>query len=230
MVSRVCEQCGEAFEVRHASDPKRFCSRTCKGFASRGVERPELWKRETVTCVVCGKDFERGGHFVKGQARRPRKQTTCSEECGRRIRYRHGRVCNELSPTEAAYLAGVWDSDGNFILHGRYDASDSLAFRVQIGVTKAITIDWIVEKTGLGYRQHVGRKNPSHADIYHWQVNGDGAESFIRQIMPYLVLKRPRAELGIEFQERLRIPALKADRSWQTEYRDRMRELNKRGR
>jgi hypothetical protein len=60
-------------------------------------------------------------------------------------------------------------------------------------------------------------------------VNADGAESVLRQALPYFVTKRPQAELAISFQERLRDPALKADRSWQLEALARMKRLNRRG-
>jgi len=223
VITNVCETCGKEFEVDRPNKAKkrRFCSLKCYGSTRQ--------KREIATCAVCGTEFERGGHFVKGSGRKVAGQTLCSNECARRARYRHGRLCKELAPTEAAYLAGVWDSDGAFILHGRYDGSDTVAFRCAIGVTKAAIIEWLVEKAGIGTRYFHRTANPKHADRYDWWVNGDGAESFARQLLPYLVLKRPQAELGIEFQERLRDPALKADRIWQQEYRERMRDMNKRG-
>lgn len=86
------------------------------------------------------------------------------------------------------------------------------------------------ERAGVGNVVLVKRGNPKHAHIYSWWVNGDGAQSLAQQLLPYLVLKRPQAELGIEFQERLKTPALKADRTWQQEYRERMQAMNKRGR
>lgn len=230
MVSRACAICGALFEVKYPSSERRYCDRKeCRGASRRGQSRPSLWRRETVACVVCGKEFERGGHFVKGGTRKSGRQVTCSAECARRSRYRHGRTCNVLSVEQAAYLAGLWDADGSFVIHGRYDGSESLGFRAQIGVTKSIIIDWVAEATGLGYRALRRRSNPKHAQVYNWLVNGDGAETFTRQLIPYLILKKPQAELGVEFQERLRTPALKADRAWQAEYRDRMREMNRRG-
>ncbi|MGD9724734.1 MAG: hypothetical protein AB7U76_26150 [Pirellulales bacterium] len=217
----VCQQCGKKFDADKRT--RKFCSEAC--FATSRE------KRETVACVVCGTEFERGGRYVAGQPRRPKGQITCSLECSRRVRYRHGRLCNDLTPLEAAYLAGLWDADGSFIIHGLYRGnSDALSYRAQIAVTKPIIIDWVVATTGIGTRATRNRTNEKHALVYHWQVNGDGAESFTRQLIPYLVLKRPQAELGVEFQERLRDRALKADRTWQEEYRVRMTAMNRRGR
>jgi hypothetical protein len=46
---------------------------------------------------------------------------------------------------------------------------------------------------------------------------------------PYLIIKREQADLALATQERLRHPAFKADRTWQEEWRQRMKQLNARG-
>jgi hypothetical protein len=63
----------------------------------------------------------------------------------------------------------------------------------------------------------------------YWHCNADAAYSVLQQIRPFLKIKGEQADLAIETQERLRVPGLKADRSWQNEYRLRMKELNRRG-
>jgi hypothetical protein len=44
-----------------------------------------------------------------------------------------------------------------------------------------------------------------------------------------LIVKKQQATLALDFMERIRVPAMKADRTWQLEYRERMKALNKRG-
>lgn len=51
----------------------------------------------------------------------------------------------------------------------------------------------------------------------------------LRQLQPYMFTKRAQCDLAITFQERLRTPALKADRTWQREALEEMRTLNRRG-
>lgn len=180
---------------------------------------------EVKQCVVCGGSFE-----VGGRGRPKRAQRFCSNLCSGRARYRTGRTANTLTDAEAAYIAGFIDADGSFIIHGRYDGSDSLAFRVSAGGTKASVFHWMAGVTGVGVVSKARRsQNPRHRDYYQWHANGDAAVSLARQLAPYLVLKREQCELGIAFQERLRTPALKADRAWQQEWRLRMRDLNARG-
>jgi hypothetical protein len=231
MIARACEQCGNDFQVKYPSDPKRFCNRACKANASKGEQRPWLWKRGTFQCVVCGAEFERGGRYQAGQTRKPKGQAVCSEECARRARYRHGRISSQLTPEQAAYIAGFVDADGSFIIHGRYDGTDSLSFRVQAGGTKPAVFEWFKEITGIGTISKARRStgNPKWRDYYDWHLNGDAAVSITEQLIPYLILKKAQAELGVDFQKRLRIPALKADRTWQQECRSRMAQLNKKG-
>lgn len=62
-----------------------------------------------------------------------------------------------------------------------------------------------------------------------YQSNSEAAESILQQVRPYLRIKHEQADICLDAQERLRNPALKADRSWQYEYRDRVRALNQRG-
>ena len=175
-------------------------------------------------CVVCGTPFVTGGRLGKAS------KEFCSWACRRAARYRRGAQCAELSPMDAAYLAGFWDADGTFILHGRGGTSNSVSFRVHAGGTRPDVIQWIREVTGIGTVARRTPKNPNAHDVWVWTVNGDAAETFARQIVPYLRLKKERAELGIAFQERLRDRKLKADRGWQMEWMERLREMNRKGR
>lgn len=70
---------------------------------------------------------------------------------------------------------------------------------------------------------------PEVSEAYFWHCNSDAALSVITQIRPYLVIKTVQADLAIDTQKRLRVPALKADRTWQQEHRLQMKELNRRG-
>lgn len=225
-VACVCQKCGVRFEVEGWAVKQgrgKYCSQQCAYADRTGKARPVLLKRISKACVVCGGEFETGGRAGRLD------KAFCSRECQRRGRYRTGRACSELLPLDASYLAGFWDGEGSFILHGTGSTSGAIAFRVVAVASKPQVIEWIAQVTGIGRVQTWDAKNPKWAPRWTWTVNGDGAESFTRQLLPYLKLKREQAELGVAFQERLRDPALKADRSWQAEWRQRMRDLNRRG-
>lgn len=110
---------------------------------------------------------------------------------------------------------------------------DAVAMRITATNTHRPTLDHIRGLTGIGWVNWRALKHLSAPDRHKlsgfWIVNGDGAESVLRQILPYLVTKKRQAELAITFQEQLRTPALKADRTWQMDYMTRMQALNRRG-
>lgn len=225
LVVRICQNCGEPFDIEEWAIRQgrgKYCSQICSQ-ADRHGPRLAGRKRIIKQCVVCGKDFETGGRAGDVNKR------FCGMECQRLGRYRSGRVCNELDPMDASYLAGFWDGEGCFIIHGRNNNGGSISFRVAAVGTKEVVIRWIQEVTGIGTIVHRPSTNAKWAQRWEWWVNGDGAESFARQMLPYLKLKPEQAALGIAFQERLRDPKFKADRSWQEEWRLRMREMNRRG-
>ena len=222
----VCQCCGKNFELEAwavKAGRGKYCSPACSYASREGKPRPSMQKRVTKACVVCGTEFETGGRAGKSD------KAFCSTECRRKGRYRTGRTCAELAPLDAAYLAGFWDGEGSFMLHGRNGPNSSISFRVVAVASKPQVIEWIVNVTGIGRVQVWDAKNPKWAPRWTWTVNGDGAESFTRQLLPYLKLKREQAELGVQFQERLRDPSMKADRAWQEDWRQRMRNLNQRG-
>jgi hypothetical protein len=104
-----------------------------------------------------------------------------------------------------------------------------------IGVAQALKrrkiLDWLAEVTGVGIFLHEGplRRSPTHDAGMSWRCNAEAAESFLKQVLPYLKLKNAQAEMATQFQERLRDPKLKADRTWQKEWYERMKALNRRG-
>lgn len=226
MQTCTCAQCGKAFELPAwavKAGRGTYCSRVCYGASRIGRKRPDLLRRVTKACVVCGKEFETGGRAGSIA------KEMCSLDCQQLARYRRGKKCAELAPLDAAYLAGFWDGEGSFMIHGRNNQGGSISFRAAAIGTKEMVIRWIKEVTGVGTVVFQPTTNPKWADRWVWWVNGDGAESFTRQLLPYLKLKQEQAQLGADFQERLRDPKLKADRTWQQEWRERMQAMNRRG-
>ena len=223
MVRRECKNCGERFEIPQwmaRANRGIYCGTDCFHQSTRGIPKLSLRRRVLKICPVCKREFETGGRAGS------KAKTLCSMECQRRSRYRHGRTCNQLTASDAAYLAGFWDADGSFFLHGPKEGS--ISFRVSVVGTKALVIKWVRDVTGLGTLVLAKRSNPRWAPVWRWWANGESAESLTRQLMPYLRLKRRQAEIGIAFMERIRDPALKADRQWQEEWRVEMKTLNQR--
>lgn len=132
-----------------------------------------------------------------------------------------------MSAVDAAYLAGFIDGEGTVMLIRR--ANSSVGLLLTIANTKRPVMDWVTTTTGVGRTFSRGPRNPKHAEAFWWQASGDAARSVLVQLLPNLRIKHEQATMAVEFQDRLRTPAVKADRTWQEEWRLRMKELNRRG-
>jgi hypothetical protein len=118
------------------------------------------------------------------------------------------------------------DGEGSVLLYKRRDV---VAMKIVATNTDKPLLDWLSEVTGVGAVTAHRAEGERNRATFMWYCNADAAESVLRQIRPYLRIKAVQADLALETQARLRDPALKADRTWQEEYRQRMKSLNARG-
>lgn len=177
------------------------------------------------SCPTCKQDFETCPPGHKSRYYPAYKQVFCSRDCAFKSRYRRGQTCAELPAHVAAYIAGFLDGEGSVILYRR---RDKVAMRVGFANTNKPILDWIAQVTDCGgFATKEG--NGAHKRGYILQFNADAAASLLRQIRPYLHIKATQADLALDFQERLKDPALNSDRTWQYEYQEHMRSMNRRG-
>ena len=143
-----------------------------------------------------------------------------------------------LSETVLAYMAGMIDADGSIYLRMRNGAG-TLHIRLQVANTDETIMDWL--KLHFAGRRYAPRRKQAehHKPLHLWHLNGAGAYQALKLIAPYMVIKRPRAELAIEaWEQRTPIPREEGRRVKGTPdniiemrrgYVDRMRTLNKKG-
>lgn len=175
----------------------------------------------------CGSVF-----LVGGAGNRKRSSRFCSVECRNAAKYNSPKTwALQMSSTEAAYLAGIVDGEGHVSIYGGYGKKDPHAYRAHLGVvnTSMELLEWCTTTTGLGGIAVQRRESDTKKATWHWLVVSEAACQVLIQIEPYLVIKADRARLVIDFQTRLRQPALKADRTWQHEAVAAVRALNARG-
>lgn len=220
-----CEHCGQTFTRKPWEITKgreKYCSQACFHAAQVGQKRDTGFVPEERPCVACGTLFK-----VGGRGNHERDVLYCSAKCARAARYRRPHIkARQLSEPEAAYLAGIVDGEGSIMLFMRRDV---VAMRLAVANSKWALHEWVLARTACGGIFDQRAATTVNAQSWIWHCDGEQAESVLRQIRPYLVLKQSQADLAIETQERLRDPALKADRSWHDEYRQRMKALNLRG-
>lgn len=140
-----------------------------------------------------------------------------------------------LSNEELAYIAGIIDGEGYIgLAKQKYTEpthGDGFCYvlNVGVGMTEGVISDWLYTEFGgvLSYRNHKGNCRSS----WDWRVKGSVAAEFLEKILPYLIVKKEKAELGLHFQSR-RIPGKRTEngRVADNEDYETMRELNRRGR
>jgi hypothetical protein len=114
---------------------------------------------------------------------------------------------NELTETEKAYLAGLVDGEGCISITKNKPARRSLNpnYYVQTFVvnTDERVIRYCQETTGVGSVTFfpISKKKPKHKDQWTWCLRSASTVDFLKQILPYMIVKKRQAELLIEFYE-----------------------------
>lgn len=133
----------------------------------------------------------------------------------------------QLSPTELAYFAGLFDGEGCVRIHG----SRTTGYGIETSVT--ITYAPVLEKArdNFGGSIAVVRMRVDHwKQQYSWAIGSKNAYEFLKSILPYLDEKRPQAALAIEYYERfgnLTNHRSRYEKAEQEKYYKRLQELKK---
>lgn len=111
-----------------------------------------------------------------------------------------GSVIGHLSEIEKAYLAGIIDGEGCIMLQRRTHRGVNkpiYALYVSIGNTSPSLKQWLDERIPTKTYNHIlSSKNPKHREGYNWILAGNRQVMvFLREIMPYLVIKKEQAQL-----------------------------------
>ena len=117
-----------------------------------------------------------------------------------------------LSPTEAAYIAGIIDGEGciefkwtNRIRRDRKGTPTyrTLIVRLEVPQVDKRLIDWLMEITKEGTRD-IKRypKNPTYQDQHRWRVGYHGVYRVLKQVYSYLVIKQQKAKLIIDHYDK----------------------------
>lgn len=102
---------------------------------------------------------------------------------------------------ELAYLAGVIDSDGYITVHrSMRNGKAYCAARIGIAGTRRQPHDLAASLWG-GKISIYAPKNPRHRSQFQWCRTGDVAASAIKQVQPYLRVKREQARIALQVQE-----------------------------
>ena len=112
-----------------------------------------------------------------------------------------GRLCRELSPVEAAYIAGLFDGEGAVMITQRLRPHKRQAtpnYSVYVGVTNTNkeVLDWLERVTRFGRVYTSTKASGKRRTAYRWQANGLWQTGrFLEQLYPFLRIKKKRVHL-----------------------------------
>lgn len=113
-----------------------------------------------------------------------------------------------MSTTEAAYLAGLIDGEGGIGIYDRRPtrpASSRPTIILSVAGTCTAMHKWVVNVTAVGTTSLAGPEPGSvssqgiraNRQCYSWRVTSTAAYEILRQIAPYMIEKRVRAERAL---------------------------------
>lgn len=108
-----------------------------------------------------------------------------------------------MKKTDLAYVAGIIDGEG--CIHIANCGSNKYKYgRVfRLGISLASTDEWLPNWLKFAFGGYVYSKPirpPSKKSQWEWRLGDVKAMDFLRLIYPYLKLKKPQAEVAINFQ------------------------------
>lgn len=128
---------------------------------------------------------------------------------------------------EIAYLAGLIDGEGciGFRLEKRKDRTNSyLRIILTITMTNFEVLSEVHKQCG-GYLGKYIDKRPQNRQQWRWAVGDKTAIAVLKQISPYLIVKKNQAKLAIAFD----LLGISYDAELNLTFKNKMHELNKRG-
>lgn len=181
-----CAYCGESqVSPDYEAFRRRFCSRKCFHAAggSGGPGKKEPAKKE---CPKCGDVFLTGG-----QGRPAHYQKYCSRGCQNAASGGQPRP-RQLTELETAWLAGLFDGEGSIVFaKGRKQRSVTISMHnTCYPLLKRVEE---ITKTGRVFDHSKYRTSPKHSDVWVWQCYGQNARILLRQMLPWLIVKKDRA-------------------------------------
>lgn len=106
---------------------------------------------------------------------------------------------------DIAYTAGIIDDEGCIRLkkHWRKLEDGRRRYSLGVGVTVGNNSEWLVNWLKFHYGGSVYIADRQRVNLYwHWQIETRQALEFLELILPYLKIKRPQAEIAIQFGRR----------------------------
>lgn len=113
-----------------------------------------------------------------------------------------------MKKTDLAYTAGIIDGEGCIHISRQWDKRYKGCYKYSLSVSVASTDEWLCKWLHFawgGSVHYATKNNPKWRPSWVWQLSSKQACKFLKTILPYLRIKRPQAEIAIEFQSRQQV-------------------------
>ena len=102
-----------------------------------------------------------------------------------------------------AYVAGIIDGEGCISIRRQPTTRTKIGFTYIMAVTVGNTNEWLIcfLKQQFGGCICFDKKTGNRKDAWRWELKCGRAVTFLELISPYLQLKKPNAEIAIQFQK-----------------------------
>lgn len=142
-----------------------------------------------------------------------------------------------MNDTDLAYIAGFVDGEGYIGITKASRTNEPYGFTtycLKVIVTNTNNEILILLKDNFNGNIYPVTVHEIHKPIYKWFVNAGQALQFIKSIYPYLRIKKPQADIAIEYSENITFrPSFRTSKSeleLRESYYQKMKILNQRGR
>jgi len=111
-----------------------------------------------------------------------------------------------MNKNDWTYLAGFIDGEGNIGIdkYSKYGKAINYAIKVAISNTNRPILNWIQDYYG-GYISTLKRKRPNYKECYQLTVRHLRANRMLKDIEPYLKIKREIAQIAMRVEKRCQV-------------------------
>lgn len=115
-------------------------------------------------------------------------------------------VNQQVTESELGWLGGIIDGEGSIGINGRENNRINLVANLQLSNSSPLMIQKVIEimdKLGVKHyiqTHHLSYVNPNHQDVYKIIIGRQSQlKLFLETIIPYLLVKKPQAELVLRY-------------------------------
>lgn len=155
------------------------------------------------------------------------------------MKWKRNLKINPLSLKQRAYIAGYVDGEGCITLSKKKDPEMRLGYcfrpHVHVANTHHKSLLIMQRWTGLGNLCHVREETDrNRKERWQWQMWSQQARQLLESILPFLIVKKERAKILLEFMRRCRrqpgkMGLSKREQQFQVRTNLRIKTLNRKG-